>query len=62
MTAFNALQVVIALAACLMDVARQDDIITPYRSIFNNTVELIGSMQISSPIYAKVYPALQELQ
>lgn len=61
MTSFNAFQGAVALASCLLDrpdTAQQDR----YMEAFGATIDRIGNLQASSPVCAKTYPVLRNLQ
>ncbi|EWZ90824.1 hypothetical protein NW765_016030 [Fusarium oxysporum] len=62
MTSFNALQGVVALAACMMDKPGQGDDTASHRAIFSAAVQRIESLQRSSPVCERAYPAIQAIQ
>ncbi|KAJ4172984.1 hypothetical protein NW754_003190 [Fusarium falciforme] len=62
MTSFNAVQGAVALAACLNDGTGQADTTASHCQMFDHAVQRIKSLQKSSPVCAKAYPALQNLQ
>ncbi|XEU97487.1 hypothetical protein FSHL1_002773 [Fusarium sambucinum] len=62
MTSFNALQGVVALAACLIDRYGQEDTIGSYQTVFDNAVIRIRSLQSSSPVCKRAYPEIQKIQ
>lgn len=61
MTSFNAFQGAVALASCLLD--QHDDVQQiRYRDTFDSTIARFGDLQTSSPVCAKTYPVLKNLQ
>lgn len=64
MTSFNALQGAVALAACLMDRPGQTETSIPesQRLSFDAAVQRIELLQKSSPVSARAFPSLRDLQ
>ncbi|KAF5012310.1 hypothetical protein FDECE_1619 [Fusarium decemcellulare] len=62
MTSFNAVQGAVALAACINDRPGQADTTALHRETLDAAVQRIKALQQSSPVCAKAYPALQNLQ
>ncbi|KAJ4113952.1 hypothetical protein NW768_011482 [Fusarium equiseti] len=61
-TSFNALQGVVALAACLIDKRGQDDTASSHKPVFDAAVLRIGSLQKSSPVCERAYPTIKAIQ
>ncbi|KAF5676195.1 fungal transcriptional regulatory n-terminal [Fusarium heterosporum] len=62
MTSFNALQGVVALAACLLDAPGQDGTTAPDRVVFDAAVLRIKSLRKSSPVCERAHSAIQAIQ
>ncbi|CEI63641.1 unnamed protein product [Fusarium venenatum] len=63
MMSFNALQGVVALAACLIDRYGQEDTTgSTYQAVFDNAVMRIRSLRNSSPVCERAYPEVQKIQ
>uniref|UniRef100_A0A0B7KH32 Xylanolytic transcriptional activator regulatory domain-containing protein n=2 Tax=Bionectria ochroleuca TaxID=29856 RepID=A0A0B7KH32_BIOOC len=62
MTSFNALQGMIALAACMIDKPGQVDSIASHRVIFDAAVQRIESLHKSSPVCERAFPAIQAIK
>lgn len=62
MTSFNALQGAVALATCLMDEPESEATMAAKIEIFTAAVGRIESLQPTSALCAKAYPALRSLQ
>lgn len=61
MTSFNAFQGAVALASCLLDQHNEVQQIR-YKDTFDATVARFENLQASSPVCAKTYPVLRDLQ
>ncbi|CAH0051024.1 unnamed protein product [Clonostachys solani] len=62
MTSFNAVQGVVALAACMIDKPGQVDSIASQRVFFDAAVRRIESLRKSSPVCERAYSAIQAIQ
>ena len=62
LTSFNALQSAVALAACIMDRPGWVDTLNSDRVVFDDAIRRIEELQKSSPVCARAFPALQNLQ
>ncbi|KAF5528863.1 hypothetical protein FMEXI_14497 [Fusarium mexicanum] len=62
MTSFNALQGVVALAACLIDKHGQEGTTASHEAVFDAAVLRIKSLQKTSPVCERAYPTIQAIQ
>lgn len=62
LTSFNALQSAVALAVCIIDKTGREGTSTSDRAVFDAAVQRIEELQKSSPVCARAFPALQNLQ